>query len=125
MNKLQPLDLEDIEGKILSKIKREIKLYADGGDEWKDIYEEFEGLNNTFRILEITVNDIKQRLKSAVKGLKKEIENKKIDTAKLQNPEEIISMTKKELANEVNIEIDEILLTIKKWFPDVLEEVKE
>jgi len=60
-----PLDLGDVEGKILSEIKREIRLYAGGGDEWMDLYEEFEGLNNTFRILEIAVNVFKQRLESA------------------------------------------------------------
>ncbi|RLF60624.1 MAG: hypothetical protein DRN25_02245 [Thermoplasmata archaeon] len=106
----QPLDLEDIEGKILSKIKREIKLYADGGDEWKDIYEEVEGLNNTFRILEITVNDIKQRLKSAVEGL-------------LADIDELVDWDANYQDYVINLE--DVRFLIKKWFPDVLEEVKE
>jgi len=99
---LQPFDLENIDEEMIEELnKRQPHDLQTEIDIFKEI--------------------IKQHLKSAVDGLLEEVKQKKIDIAKLQNPEEVISMTKKELVNEVNIEIDEILLIIKKWFPNILE----
>ena len=99
---LQPFDLENIDDEIIERLNER---------QPHDLQTE----------IDIFKEIIKQHLKSAIDGLLEEIKQKKIDTAKLQNPEEIISMTKKELVNEVNIEIDEILSIIKKWFPNILE----
>jgi len=121
--KPQPLNLEKLIRKIeddLLNRDSEISDEMDALDERLMDTIQFYTDAVVSKTIEHTVNIVRQRIKSAVEDLLEEIRQKKIDTAKLQNPEEIISMTKKELANEVNIEIDEILSIIKKWFLDIL-----
>ncbi len=59
-------------------------------------------------------------VRSAVEGLKKEIESRKIPIEKLPNKEEIISDTKEKFVSDFNQEINDIIETINKWFEDVI-----
>ena len=60
-------------------------------------------------------------IKSAVLGLKKEIESKKIPIEKLSNKEEVVSDTKEKFVSDFNQEIDDIVEMVNKWFKDVTE----
>jgi len=62
-----------------------------------------------------------ESVKSAVRGLKQEIESRKIPIDKLPGKKAIVSDTKEKFVSDFNQEIDDILKTIDKWLEDVIE----
>ncbi len=61
-----------------------------------------------------------ESVKSAVGGLKKEIESRKIPIDRLIERKAIVSDTKEKFVSDFNQEIDDILKTIDKWLEDVI-----
>mgnify|MGYP000220981341 CR=1 FL=1 len=64
------------------------------------------------------------KVKSVIEGMKKEIESKIIPIDRLPNKKEIISDTKEKFVSDFNIEVDEILKIVDKWFKPLIEEVQ-
>jgi len=108
--KLQPLNLEELADEI---IRMEYPTYE------QTTIPQMK--NSIIRKKQQIKFILEQRVKSAVLGLKKEIESKKISIEKLSNKEEVISDTKEKFVSDFNFEIDDILKLIKKWFKDVIE----
>lgn len=101
----KPLDFE-FEREIYEKIKKHIRKNfkaKDFADEWIEIFEQFESVDSEVQIVSFIINEIKQRINSAVQGLLKDIEKEK----------RIWKNSNQEIENILEWCIEKI----KKWFP--------
>jgi len=68
MTKPAPMDLNNFIEEIYKKIKKRIKdRYKPNkfADEWIDIFKDFENIDNELEILELIIEEVRQRIKSA------------------------------------------------------------
>ena len=119
------MTFEPLKNKLVDKYPEDIFIEPTK-EQWEKIHElcnkeigkPFDGFAGSIsrHVLRNCIEDVK----SAVNGLKQEIESRKIPIEKLPDKKTIVSDTKEKFVSDFNQEIDDIIKTINKWFEDVI-----
>ena len=101
----KPLDLEGIKEKIIEDCRKE-----------NFTTESYPAIHF---IIDTTIKEIEQRIKSAVKGLIKEIREETYDRESGKEVSDVLPVI------YPVVDLDDIINLIEKWFPDVVEDEQD